>query len=79
MSGWTSAGVESEVDLEWKCRWKTLKRGEFDWGGGEEGTVDDLGDDDEVCSGVAIGKMECDAQKTIHKGDTKVRREVVWS
>jgi hypothetical protein len=51
-----SAGVESEVDLEWKCRWKTLKRGEFDRAGGEEGTVDDFGDDDEVCSGVAMSK-----------------------
>jgi hypothetical protein len=68
-----SAGVESEVDLEWKCRWKTLKRGEFDWGRGEEGTVVDLGDDDEVCSSVAIDKTECDADKTIQKGGTKVR------
>ena len=73
MSGWMSAGVESEVDLEWKCRWKTLKRGEFDWGGGEEGTVGDLGDDDEVRSGAAISKAECDANKTIQKGGTKVR------
>jgi hypothetical protein len=55
-SGWMSAGVESEVDLEWKCRWKTLKRGEFDRGGGEDGTVGDFGDGDEVCSSVAISK-----------------------
>ena len=73
VSGWMSAGIESEVDLEWKCRWKTLKRGEFDWGRGEEGTVDDLGDDDEVRSGAAISKAECDANKTIQKGGTKVR------
>jgi hypothetical protein len=73
VSGWMSAGVESEVDLEWKCRWKTLKRGEFDRGGGEEGIVDDLGDDDEVRSGAAIRKVECNANKTIQKGGTKVR------
>jgi hypothetical protein len=41
--------------------------------------MDDLGDDDEVCSGVAISKMECDANKMIQKGGSNVRREVVWT
>ena len=60
VSGWISGGAESELDFEWKCRWKTLKRGELDRGGGgsgEDGIVDDLGDDDEAFSGVTMTKM----------------------
>jgi hypothetical protein len=58
-SGWVSVGGESRLDLEWKCRWKTLKRGELARGAGcgEDATVDDLGEEDEVGSGVAMNRM----------------------
>jgi hypothetical protein len=63
-------GVDSGLDFEWKCRWKTLKRGELDWGGagcGEDSIADDLGEDDEACSDVAMSEMSRAATRIIRK------------
>jgi len=68
------------LDLEWKCRWKTLKRGELDRGGGccgEDGIVDDLGDDDEVLSGLAMSKTSQAASKEKEKDGIKIVQKVL--